>query len=46
MKVLLENLLRFEDGVTVTRDDLQAHGRLAEGAADQPRDPVSARRAC
>jgi aconitate hydratase len=23
MKVLLENLLRFEDGVTVTRDDLQ-----------------------
>ena len=24
MKILLENLLRFEDGVTVTRDDLQA----------------------
>ena len=24
MKVLLENLLRFEDGVSVTRDDLQA----------------------
>src|SRR4051812_45477381 len=24
MKVLLENLLRFEDGMTVTRDDLQA----------------------
>ena len=24
MKVLLENLLRFEDGETVTRDDLQA----------------------
>ena len=24
MKVLLENLLRFEDGTTVTRDDLQA----------------------
>src|SRR3569833_2987573 len=24
MKVLLENLLRFEDGKTVTRDDLQA----------------------
>jgi aconitate hydratase len=24
MKVLLENLLRFEDGVTVTRDDIQA----------------------
>ena len=24
MKVLLENLLRFEDGVTVSRDDLQA----------------------
>ena len=24
MKVLLENLLRFEDGTTVTHDDLQA----------------------
>src|SRR5215210_8661267 len=24
MKVLLENLLRFEDGKTVTRDDLQS----------------------
>ncbi len=24
MRVLLENLLRFEDGVTVTRDDIQA----------------------
>jgi len=24
MKVLLENLLRFEDGISVTRDDLQA----------------------
>ncbi len=24
MKVLLENLLRFEDGLTVTRDDIQA----------------------
>src|SRR3712207_8227737 len=24
MKVLLENLLRFEDGKTVTRDDIQA----------------------
>jgi aconitate hydratase len=24
MKVLLENLLRFEDGDTVTRDDVQA----------------------
>src|SRR5688500_7428185 len=24
MKVLLENLLRFEDGITVTRDDVQA----------------------
>jgi aconitate hydratase len=24
MKVLLENLLRFEDGVTVTREDVQA----------------------
>ena len=24
MKVLLENLLRFEDGVTVTHDDLRA----------------------
>jgi len=24
MKILLENLLRFEDGVTVTADDIQA----------------------
>ncbi len=24
MKVLLENMLRFEDGVTVTTDDVQA----------------------
>src|SRR3954466_8818803 len=31
MKVLLENVLRFEDGTTVTKDDLEAMaGRLKE----------------
>ena len=33
MKVLLENLLRFEDGVTVTRQDLHAE-RQAGDVAD------------
>ena len=30
MKVLLENLLRFEDGRTVTKADIAGDGRLAE----------------
>jgi aconitate hydratase len=34
MKVLLENLLRFEDGVTVSRDDIQA-------LVDWTKDPVA-----
>ena len=36
MKVLLENLLRFEDGETVTRDDLQCmdHGQAEIGIID------------
>ena len=45
MKVLLENLLRFEDGVTVTRDDLQAWstGRRSGGSTARS---STARRAC
>ena len=38
MKVLLENLLRFEDGNSVTVDDIKADRRLAEGQALRPRD--------
>ena len=30
MKVLLENLLRFEDGTSVTREDLQAMAPLGK----------------
>ena len=33
MKVLLENLLRFEDGVTVTEDDIQAIAAWLENRA-------------
>ena len=40
MKVLLENLLRFEDGVTVTHQDLQAMVDWVKGAAHCARDPV------
>src|SRR3954468_21962090 len=36
MKVLLENLLRFEDGKTVTRDDIQA----LIGWQDNPAGPA------
>ena len=46
MKVLLENLLRFEDGVTRHPRRPPGDGRLAEGAEDFPRDPVPARRGC
>ena len=45
MKVLLENLLRYEDGRTVTDDDIEA-GRLAEERRQVgARSPI-ARRAC
>ncbi len=40
MKVLLENLLRFEDGVTVTRDDLQAMVDWQKERQHRARDPV------
>ena len=45
MKVLLENLLRFEDGVTVTRDDLQAWSTGRRSGASPARSST-ARRAC
>ena len=32
LKILLENLLRYEDGVTVTRDDIKAAGQLGPEA--------------
>ena len=40
MKVLLENLLRFEDGMTVTRDDLQAMVDWQKERRINARDPV------
>ena len=40
MKVLLENLLRFEDGKTVTRDDLQAMVDWQKERQIDARDPV------
>jgi aconitate hydratase len=45
MKVLLENLLRFEDGVTVTRDDLQAMVDWQKERRSTARSST-ARRAC
>ena len=46
MKVLLENLLRFEDGVTVTRDDIQALVDWQKDRALRPARSSIARRAC
>jgi aconitate hydratase len=34
LKILLENLLRFEDGNTVTADDIRALGNWASNAPD------------
>ena len=46
LKVLLENLLRYEDGRSVTKQDIQAIARLAQEArAPTARSPI-ARRAC
>ena len=42
LKVLLENLLRFEDGRTVTADDIRAVARMAEEALLRPRDRLPA----
>ena len=43
LKVLLENLLRNEDGTTVTAARHQGRGRLAEEEALRPRDRLPAR---
>ena len=46
LKVLLENLLRNEDGTTVTPADIEALARLAPQGRAQPTRSPSARRAC
>jgi aconitate hydratase len=46
MKVLLENLLRFEDGVTVTRDDIQAIVDWQENKGSVSREIQYRPRAC
>ena len=46
MKVLLENLLRFEDGVTVTVEDIQALVDWQKDARAPPARSSIARRAC
>jgi aconitate hydratase len=38
LKVLLENMLRFEDGRTVTADDIRAFGDWAEQGGRNPRE--------
>lgn len=45
LKVLLENLLRWEDGKTVTGDDLKALAAWLQGAAPTARSST-ARRVC
>jgi aconitase A len=46
LKVVLENMLRFEDGKTVTLDDIKAFSLWAERRArTRARSPI-ARRAC
>ena len=46
MKVLLENLLRNEDGRTVTKDDIKAVAEWLKTKILGTRDSRSARRAC
>ena len=46
MKVLLENLLRNEDGRSVKKDDIQAFVAVAEEAQARSTKSRSARRAC
>ena len=46
LKVLLENLLRNEDGRTVTKEDIQAFAHVAQEQDLRPRNRRSARRAC
>ncbi len=43
LKVLLENLLRTEDGANITRRRHRGPGRLGPGRRARPRDPVHAR---
>ena len=38
LKVVLENMLRFEDGKTVTVDDIKAFGEWAEKGGKNPRE--------
>ncbi len=38
LKVLLENMLRFEDGKTVTQDDIRAFSEWAEKGGRNPRE--------
>ncbi|MBI6629107.1 aconitate hydratase AcnA [Pontibaca salina] len=38
LKVVLENMLRFEDGKTVTTDDIKAFGKWAEQGGKNPRE--------
>ena len=38
LKVVLENMLRFEDGTTVTQDDIRAFAEWAEKGGKNPRE--------
>ena len=38
LKVVLENMLRFEDGKTVTQDDIKAFSEWAENGGQNPRE--------
>ncbi|MBU4568668.1 MAG: aconitate hydratase, partial [Alphaproteobacteria bacterium] len=38
LKVLLENMLRFEDGLTVVEDDIRAFGEWADKGGRNPRE--------
>ncbi|MEX0970603.1 MAG: aconitate hydratase AcnA [Paracoccaceae bacterium] len=38
LKVVLENMLRFEDGKTVTQDDIRAFAKWAENGGKNPRE--------
>ena len=43
LKVVLENMLRFEDGKTVSTDDIKAFAEWAQRAAKPARDRLSSR---
>ena len=46
LKVLLENLLRCEDGVLVTAEQIERARRLGAGGRARRRDRSSPRRGC